>query len=411
MTLRRTFRITGKNGQSSEAKSSVRKPRLLIGVTSQLATRLIEGRLAFFMSQGFDVALVSGPGPLLEPFAAREGVRVIPIPFEREISPWKDFIALWHLCAVLRAERPDLIDFGTPKAGLLGLLAGFLCRVPRRVYTLRGLRAETASGLKGFMLRVTERIACGAAHRTVCVSKSLSRRVVDMGLTRAEKAVVLGHGSSNGVQVEDFVATAQILSSAEQLRAQLGLGAAPVIGFVGRFTRDKGIPELIEAFDLLLLNHPAIRLLLVGDFEQGDPIDPLLAERIRSDPRIVWERWTHNVPLYYHLMTVLCLPTHREGFPNVVLEAQAAEKPVITTDATGAVDSVEPEVTGLVVPVGDAKQLADALDRLIRDPVLTRSMGEQGRDRVQRCFDRRIVWENAHRFYNELIESSPSLTE
>lgn len=389
------------------AQSSRRKPRVLIGITSPIATRLLEGQLAFLKDQGFEIALVSSPGPQLELFAKREGVRVIAIPIEREISLWKDLVALVRLCALFRAERPDLIDFGTPKAGLLGSLAGLLCGVPHRIYTVRGLRAETVGGFKGFILRSTERIACAASHRNLCVSSSLRRLMIDKRLLHRGKAVVLGHGSSNGVQTRDFAATASLLSSAEQIRAQLLLCGVQVIGFVGRFTQDKGIPELIEAFDLLLADHPEIRLLLVGDFEDGDPIDPRIAERIRNDRRIVWVQWTENVAPYYHVMNVFCLPTHREGFPNTVLEAQAAGRPVVTTDATGAVDSVEPQVTGLVVPIANGRKLANALDRLVRDPGLGRAMGERGRARAEMYFDRQIVWRRTFQFYCELIDFHP----
>jgi len=234
---------------------------------------------------------------------------------------------------------------------------------------------------------MTERIACKSAHRVICVSPSLRQRAIDLGLVTSDKTVVLASGSSKGVEVERFLPTAENLARAEELRCGLNLPkGVPVLGFVGRFTRDKGIPELVEAYRELRAEYPELRMLLVGDFEDGDPVPEKVRKQITGDAQVVRPGFVADTSPYYHLMDVLVLPTYREGFPGVPLEAQAAGKPVVTTNATGAIDSVQDGKTGVLVPAGDASALARAIGSLLADPAKREEMGHQGQDWVTREF-------------------------
>ena len=191
-----------------------------------------------------------------------------------------------------------------------------------------------------------------------------------------------------------------------ELRRKLGIPEdAPVVGFVGRFTRDKGIPELLEAFSSLRTHFPELRLLLVGDVEEGDPPPPQVFEVINRDPNIICPGFVSNPVLYYHVIDVLVLPTHREGFPNAVLEAQASGKPAVVTDATGAVDSVVDGVTGFIVPVGDVIALADALARLLDSPALVEEMGENARKRMATEFKPERIWSSLLAEYQSLLQA------
>jgi glycosyltransferase involved in cell wall biosynthesis len=176
------------------------------------------------------------------------------------------------------------------------------------------------------------------------------------------------------------------------------------LGFVGRLTRDKGIPELLDAYDRLRPEFPDLRLLLVGDHEKGDPIDPLLRKRIETDPNILRTGFVEEIEAYYHVMSVLVLPTFREGFPNVILEAHAAGKPVVATRATGVVDAVIDAVTGILVPIGDAKELANALALVLKDKVLAARLGNTGRERVLREFRQELIWEALLEEYRALLQ-------
>ena len=374
-------------------------------VTASLSLVLLKGQLSYLRAAGFHPAALCSPGPEVANVRAEESIPIITMNMEREISPFRDLTSLIRLWSMLRNLRPAICNAGTPKAGLLVGLAAWMNRVPCRVYTLRGLRLETATGLKRRVLLLTERVACGCAHRVICVSPSLRQLVVNLGLVSAEKAVVLASGSSNGVDPSHFVPTPQKLEKASHIRQTLGIEAGqPVIGFAGRFTRDKGVPELLTAFQLVRKKVPDAVLLLVGSYEPGDPVPPKTRAAIESEPNVVTVEFTPNVDLYYLVMDIFVLPTYREGFPNTVLEAQASERPVVTTRATGAVDSVQDGVTGLLVPPGDVSALTDALIRLLLDNDLARCMGRAGGERVLREFRSEVIWSALAVLYREMLE-------
>jgi glycosyltransferase involved in cell wall biosynthesis len=361
------------------------------------------GQVAYMDSNGWDVDFISSPGPELNVIRA-EGARSWALPMEREIAPLKDIVSLWRLWQLFRRTRPNLVVAGTPKAGLLGTLAARLAGVPHVVYTMHGLRLETALGWKRKLLTIAERVSCSCAHCVHCVSPSLRARAIDLGLVRADKAVVVGPGTCNGVDVDRFRASLDTRQEASDLRRQLGIHQdEPVIGFVGRFTRDKGIPELYQAFTSVRERHSNLRLLLVGDFEAGDPIAVDIRRAIEENPEVIRTRFVSDTAPYYHLMDMCVLPTYREGFPGVPLEAQAAGIPVITTQATGAINSVLDQQTGFIVPVGDVNALSGAIDCLLDDSSLRKRMGQAGRAWVEAAFRREVVWAAIAQAYEQQI--------
>jgi len=368
------------------------KPRLTYVVTASVSAGFFYGQVAYMVSNGWDVGFVSCPGPELNVICA-EGAKIWTLSMEREIAPLKDIVSLWRLWKLFRRTCPDLVVAGTPKAGLLGTLAARLAGAPHVVYTMHGLRLETALGWKRKLLMITERLACLSAHHVHCVSPSLRARAIGLGLVQPDRAAVVGPGTCCGVDVDHYHASLDTPQTASDLRHKLGIPQdAPVIGFVGRFTRDKGIPELYQAFASIRERYANLRLLLVGDFEAGDPIAVDLRRAIEGDPAVIRTGFVPDVAPYYHLMDICVLPTYREGFPGVPLEAQAAGIPVVTTQATGAIDSVLDRQTGFIVPVGDVNALSAAIDRLLDDPFLRKRMGEAGRAWVEAVFRREIVW-------------------
>ncbi|MGB0065537.1 MAG: glycosyltransferase family 4 protein [Terracidiphilus sp.] len=350
-------------------------PTILIGVTHSQTCLILGPRLRALRKAGFHVLLVSSPGPLLDETAAREDVESVPLPIERGMAPIADLVSLFRLWRLIGQRRPDLVEFSTPKAGLLGTLAAWLRGVPHRVYMLRGLKLEGTSGIKRRILLAAERMAARCAHVVLCNSESLREEAVELHLAPARKLALLGQGSSNGVDIVRFS------PGPCHVRSELGIPpSAPVIGFTGRLTRDKGLPELLEAFELIHAFEPAARLLLVGWFDAAeDALDPELQQRIRRHSNIVCTGFVADTAAYYRAMDILVLPTWREGFPNAVLEAAATGIPVVTTASTGARDSVVAEVTGLLIPPGYPNAIYEAVRNLLRDTERMEQMGRAAR--------------------------------
>ena len=364
---------------------------------------LLRGQLAYLREHGFDVSVISSPGPELDRVAQREGVRVIAVPIAREISPVADAQSLLRLTQVLRELKPDIVNASTAKAGLLGMVAARLTGVPHRVYQLRGLRLETEAGLKRSVLATTERIAAGCAHRIVCNSESLRARYVEAGYAPADRCVVLGAGSSNGIDVQRFARTDALVREARELRTRFGIpDTAPVIGFVGRPVADKGIPELLAAFERARVRFPDARLMILGAGFANDHPDAEIARRANV---VVIDHVDEPAP-YYAMMDVLAFPSHREGFPNVPLEAAAAGVPTVGSRATGVCDAVSDGVTGLLVDIGDEAGLADALVRYLGEPALRERHGHAARERAASQFAREVVWERWRDEYERLLSAS-----
>jgi len=345
------------------------------------------------------VTLVSSPGELLEQTAAREGVGSVALPMRRVIAPFADIWSLARLWWLLRRLKPDVTEFSTPKAGLLGTVAAKLAGVPIRVYMLRGLKLETSTGLKRLILLAAERLASSCAQVVLCNSESLRAQAQELGVAPRRKLSLLGEGSSNGVDMERFS------PGPTDVREQIGIPATcRVVGFVGRLTRDKGVPELVEAFDAIMNADPNAHLLLVGWFDGAeDALPASLRERIERHKNIHCTGFVDNTAPYYRAMDVLVLPTWREGFPNVVLEAAASGVPVITTVATGSRDSVDPEVTGLLIPPGHPEAISEAVLSLLRNPARRQRMGKAARIWVKDHYVDGRVLQLATAFYTSLV--------
>lgn len=376
--------------------------RLMYVVTHSRSARLLEGQLTYMREQGFQVCLVSSPGSMLREIANREGVDSFEVLISREINLIGDCKSLIALLLVMLRWRPDIVNAGTPKAGTISMLAAFIARIPVRIYTLRGLRLETTRGVKRFVLRCAELVASSCAHIVIPISKSLACKYVSLGLVDPHKINMLGSGSSNGVDWRRFAYPEK--DALDAIRESLNdLVDLPVVGFVGRITRDKGVPELLEAFESVVEMVPYVKLLLVGSFESGDPIPSAVVERIHDHPGIIYTGRVADTAPYYSLIDVLAFPSHREGFGNVVLEASAAGVPVVGFRATGTLDAVVDGVTGTLVELGDTDGLANALSRYLLDEELRREHGLAGQQRARDEFIPCRIWENLLREYQRLL--------
>lgn len=351
---------------------------------------MLRGQCRAMARAGFDVTVVSGPGPELRAFAESEGVDWACVSLVRQPSPKDDLRALLELWLLMRRRRPHVVEAGTPKAALLGALAARLACVPVVIHTLHGLRLETAGGLTRRLLTVTERLTSALADDTLCVSPSLAAKARAEGAISPRKGLTLASGSANGVNLVRF-------------RPEERQPRPPTIGFVGRFTRDKGISDLLGAFRKLRGTIPDLRLLLVGDFEDGDPLNEVDRATVETDPAIERPGFVADAAPFYARMDVLALPSLREGLPQVVLEAAACGVPTVGVQATGTVDAVIDGETGMLIPPRDPQALAWALERLLTDASLHAKAGRAARAFVESRFQPERLWEAKSLFYRKRL--------
>jgi glycosyltransferase involved in cell wall biosynthesis len=313
---------------------------------------------------------------------------VFPVDFSRKITLQRDMLALLHLLRLFRTQRFHVVHTHTPKAGLLGMLAGWLTGVPVRIHTLHGLPLETARGWKRKLLTVTERLTCRLAGRVCVVSSSLKNRVLELRLCPPGKMTILGEGSACGVDLNKFRRTPAVEARARAIRQELGIPeTAVVVGFVGWMVADKGVMELVKVFQGLAEDRRDLYLLMAGaDGGNRDPLPAATWEAIRGNPRIHYVGRVPDPEHYYTAMDLLVLPSRREGFGLAIAEAGAMGVPAVATRVTGCVDAVMDGRTGVLVSCGDIAGLQDAIHELVLHAGFRRELGRAAADRVRARF-------------------------
>jgi glycosyltransferase involved in cell wall biosynthesis len=374
---------------------SVRNHVDIVHITTvPMSLTFLRGQVGFMKARGLRMHAITSPGPELEAFGVREGVGTTAVEMHRRVTPIRDLRATARLVRALRQLRPTIVHAHTPKGGLLGMIAALSARVPVRIYHMRGLPYTGATGFRRLILRMTERVSCALAHRVLCVSHALRAQAVGEGLCEAEKILVIAGGSGNGV--DSGIRFNPDLLPPDARHATRQRFAIPdeatVIGFIGRIVRQKGIVELAEAWSTVKVRHPTARLLLVGPFEPEDALPAHVEAGLRNDPRVHLAGLDWNTAAMLAAMDVVVLPTYREGFPNVPLEAAAMGLPVVATTIPSCAEAVLDEQTGLLVPPRDASALAHALARYLDDPVFRRKHGAAGQKRVRAEFQQERIW-------------------
>lgn len=385
-----------------------RKPVIIIQTTVPMTLEaFFRGQLRWLQEHGFDVHAVSSPGDALSAVAQREGVTVHAIEMSRRITPFADLRSLFSLVRLYRRLRPQIIHGFTPKAGLLGMLAGWIAGVPARAYTIFGIPQDRRGGTNRIFYAV-ERLSCTLAQTVFCECESVRQVVLKNNLVAPAKTSVLAAWSLNTVGgiLARFDSR---LEDRRRLREELGIPEhALVLGFVGRIVPDKGIQELLDTLRALANEFSDLYLLLVGEPEHDHPLSPAVLGYLESTPRLLCVGFQRDVAPYLAVMDVLVHPSYREGLPTAPLEASAMGLPVVSTHIAGCVDAVQHGKTGILVPPQDSAALIEATRVLLLDPQLRRSMGEAGRQWVSQWCNAMETWEVLRKRYKGYLSKNPS---
>lgn len=382
--------------------------KLLRLTTVPISLRLLlTGQMHYMRQNGLEVIMVSADGPEREVVQREEGCPHRIIPFTRTITPLQDLRCLWQLIMMMRELRPDIVHTHTPKAGLLGMLAARILGVPVRIHTIAGLPFMTATGFKRRLLMAMERLTYWGAQHVWPNSPSMLAYVRQQGLCPQRKLDIIGHGSTNGIDLGVFSPEAVSEARREAVRHQIGYQTdSTYLMAIGRVVRDKGIPELVAAFTRLRPHNQKIKLVLVGPLEEErseELLPPDTLHSIRQHPDILHVHWTDDVPAFLTVADLLVHASHREGFPNVLLQAGAMRCPIVCSAIPGNIDIVENNVTGLTFPVGDAKALKEVLQRALWEEAMMRQMTTNLREIVAQRFERNTIHQALFEKYQTLI--------
>lgn len=348
------------------------------------------------MKKGYNVCLISSQGESIEEFCAEERVRFIGVDMGRKASLLNDIISFKRLLSIIKRERPDIINASTPKASLLVLVAAWICRVPFRVYTCRGFVHSSRTGFSKLFLKKLEKFRYKISHQTICVGKLLMEEGIKDNIFQREKCVIIHNGGSNGIDLEKYNKTS---FKPNLTKESIGLNQVNfVIGFVGRVTRDKGISELLSTFNSLCKEFQDIRLLIIGQNDDGDNFSHYFKKSVDSNSKILWLGYQESVLDYYAMLDILVLPSYREGFSNVTIEAAAMGVPVIGFDVPGVADSIKNGFNGTIVPARNITEFGNAIKAYIVNLDLVKDHGNNGIEWSKK-FDSKIIWEGLYRIY------------
>ena len=366
--------------------------------TIDWSLNMLRGQLEF-LNREFEVVAVADDSGVLQEVAEREGVRTIAVPMRREISIAADCRSLVVLYKLFRRERPYIVHANTPKASLLSMVAAWATRVPHRIYLVTGLRFETTHGILRFILKTMERITCLCATKVIPEGDGVKDTLRRENITR-KPLQKIHNGNINGIDLEHYDRTEQVMTRAAEIRN--GSEDFTFI-FIGRMVRDKGINELVAAFDRLNREFPATKLLLVGKFEDElDPVLPETKQMIEKNPKIEFAGYQNDVRPYFAAADVAVLPSYREGFPNVVIQAGAMGLAQIVTDINGCNEVVVDGRNGLIVPKQNEEALYEAMRRLTTDRELTARMAASARELIASRYRQQDVWDATLKMYKNL---------
>jgi len=355
--------------------------------------KLLNNQL-LFMKDYYEVTAISSDKKNLARVGQLQDIPVYAVEMTRKITPWQDIKSLWKLYRYFKKEQPFIVHTHTPKAGTLGMIASKMAGVPHRLHTVAGLPLLETHGSKRKLLNLVERITYSCSSRVYPNSKGLQKIIIQEGFCKPKKLKVIANGSTNGIDTQLFNPEKVSIETQIRLKKSLGITNADfVYVYVGRLTGDKGINELIRAFQKIGATNKNVKLLLVGFFEKNlDPLFENTINDIENNPQIILVPFQQDVRPYYAISNALVFPSYREGFPNTILEAGAMTLPTIATNINGCNEIIEHQKNGILIPPKNWNSLLQAMITLINDTQLYTLLHENARPMIVSRFEQNVFW-------------------
>ena len=368
----------------------------------------IRGQMKYMSSHGFDVTMVSSAGPELEEVIAVEQCPHIAVNITRKITPFADIRTIYTLYRFFKKNKPQIIHSENLKANLVGMIAGYLAKVPVRIQTMAGLVSPNVPGLKGKLIRMAEMISFRFATDVWPNSNSSLKYMLSTNMLPAKKARVIGAGSSNGVDLQKYNRLSIKPDRLEEIEKMISYEPGQrVLLFAGRMVKDKGIQELVSVFSKLQQSIPSLKLVLLGPSE--DELDPLNDETrsmIKNNNSITHISWTDEVEYYFALAELFVFPSHREGFPNVLMQAGAMQVPVVCSAIVGNIDIVDDRISGILHEVKQEQSLYEAVLFALSNKEQMKEMADMLYQKMKNSYDRDILYSQYRDAYITLIKAN-----
>ena len=366
---------------------------------------LLPGQMHFMANNGFNVLMISADGKELAEVIEKEQCRHIIVPMTRKITPVQDMKCLFKLIKIFRKEMPDIVHTHTPKAGLLGMLAAKLSGVKVRIHTVAGLPLMVEKGFKYQLLKFIEKLTYACAGQVWPNSNSLMQFIIKNKLCKTAKLKIISKGSTNGIQLNRFNREHLDEKIINEIKVQINYQQENIyLLCIGRLVVDKGIAELVHVFTQLQKTNDDLMLILVGGYETA--LDPLPAEtmhEIETNPSIMHINWTTQVEYYMSLADFFVFPSHREGSPNVLLQAGAMGLPVICSHITGNIDIVTNNETGLIFENKNEQQMFSLLQYALLHPQQMQTMAKKLQKEIKENYPQENIWQKMLEAYKSLV--------
>ncbi len=384
-------------------------PKLIRITTAPLSLKyLLSNQMKYMNENGFDVIMVSSEGKEWPDLISNEKCEHRIVHMTRKITPFQDLKSLWQLYKLFKKEKPDIVHSHTPKGGLLGMLAAKIAGVKIRIHTIAGLRFMTATGTTKKVLIFMEKLTAKSAHYVWPNSYSLLNYIRQNKLVKEDKLQVIGHGSSNGVDLNRYSVASLKTEKIEKIKKLLNYDSSLCYLLnMGRIVKDKGVDEVFKAFKIVYEENTKLRLIVLGAFEDDlDPISDEAREILKTHPAIIHIDWSDHVEYFMHLSHLLIHASYREGFPNTLLQTGAMGCPIVCSAIEGSIDIVTHEETGLLFQAKNADDLLEKLRFALEYPAEMKMYADNLRFKIEKYFSQAYLHKKLKEKYFELLNKN-----